>query len=53
MNCFKNNTTNVQFQSAYKKLLFNNMDGNVPTSANCSPQDNSLMVSDANDINID
>ena len=53
MNGFTNNPTTVQFQSAYKKLLLNNINVAVPASANCSPQDNTLMVSDVNDINID
>lgn len=43
-NC--HNPTAIQFLSAYKKLLLHNMNVPVPASANCSPQDNTLLISD-------
>jgi len=49
LNGFTSNPTTVQFQSAFKKLLLNNMNVVVPASANCTPQDVTLMVSDANE----
>lgn len=51
MNGFTNNPTTVQFQSAYKKLLVNKMDILVPGSANCVPQDNTLLIINDNEMN--
>jgi len=48
MNGFTNNPTTIQFQSAYKKLLLNNINVTVPLTANCSPQDETLIISDVN-----
>jgi len=48
MNGFTNNPTTIQFQSAYKKLLLNNINVTVPVTANCSPQDETLIISDVN-----
>ena len=45
LNSFTNNPTAVQFQSAYKKLLLNNMNITVPASANCLPQDDTSLIS--------
>lgn len=50
MNGFTNNPTTVQFTSALKKLLLNNMNVSVPASANCTPQDSTLMISDQSNI---
>jgi len=51
MNGFTNNPTSIQFRSAYKKLLLNNMNVLVPATANCTPQDLTLMISDASNAN--
>ena len=51
MNGFSNNPTAIQFKSAFKKLLLNSMDVLVSRSANCTPQDDSLLISDTTDIN--
>lgn len=45
------NPTTIQFQSAYKKLLLNNMNVLVSASANCSPQDKTLLISDNTEVN--
>uniref|UniRef100_A0A1B6EE59 THAP-type domain-containing protein n=1 Tax=Clastoptera arizonana TaxID=38151 RepID=A0A1B6EE59_9HEMI len=46
-----NNPTTIQFQSAYKKLLLSNKNVVLPSSTNCIPQDETLLISDI--INID
>jgi len=51
MNGFTNNPTSIQFRLAYKKLLLNNMNVLVPAIANCTPQDLTLMISDASNAN--
>lgn len=51
MNGFTVNPTTVQFKSAYKKLMLNNMNVLAPTSANCSPQDGTLLISDKKHLN--
>lgn len=43
------NPTAIHFLSAYKKLLLNNMNVSVPPSANCSPQDSTLLISNETD----
>lgn len=50
MNGFNNNPTTVQYQSAYTKLVANNLNVLVPASANCIPQDNTLIISDETNI---
>lgn len=52
MNGFSNNPTTVQFESAYKKLLLNNMNVTVPTTANCTPQDETFIISHINDASM-
>jgi len=52
MNGFSNNPTTVQFESAYKKLLLNNMNVTVPATVNCTPQDETLIISDINDASM-
>lgn len=52
MSSFNNNSTTIQFQSAYKKLLLNNINIIVPASANCIPQE-TLIISDANQVHSD
>ena len=51
MNGFSYNPTTIQFKSAFKKLLLNSIDVLVSRSANCRPQDDSLLISDTTDIN--
>lgn len=47
MNGHNNNPTTTQYTSAYKKLLFNNkMNINISSSANCSPLDQTLLISE-------
>ncbi|KYQ53568.1 hypothetical protein ALC60_00095, partial [Trachymyrmex zeteki] len=45
-----NNPTTVQYQSAYTKLVANNLNVLIPASANCIPQDNTLIISDETNI---
>jgi len=52
MNGFSNNPTIVQFESAYKKLLLNNMNVTVPATANCTPQYETLIISYINDASM-
>lgn len=47
---FNNNPTTTQFKSVYKKLLFNRTFVLVSPSANCTPQDETFLIS--NKINI-
>lgn len=51
MNGFTNNPTTVQFKSAFKKLLLNNMNVIAPTSSNCTAQDETLLISDERNLN--
>lgn len=51
MNGFTNNPTTVQFKSAYKKLMLNNMNVIASTSSNCSAQDETLLISDERNLN--
>ena len=44
MNGFSNNLTTIQFKSAYKKIMLNNINVTIPSSANCTPQDNTLLI---------
>lgn len=53
MNGFTNNPTTIQFRSAYKKLLLNNINVSVPASANCTPQDKTLMITDESDLSVE
>lgn len=50
MNGFNNNPTTVQFQSAYEKLLSNNINVTVPASANCTPQDDTFLITDDSQV---
>lgn len=43
-NGFCHNPTTVQFQSAFKKLLINNLNISVSASANCTPQDSTVLI---------
>lgn len=51
MNGFISNPTTIQFISAYKKLMSNNMNVIAPTSSNCFGQDETLLISDERNIN--
>jgi len=50
MNGYTNNPTTIQFKSAYKKLLLNNINISVSESANCKPQDDTLLMTNESDI---
>lgn len=52
MNGFSNNPTTVQFKSAYKRLLRNKIEITVPKSANCLPQDDTLLITDIADTSL-
>ena len=49
MNGFSNNPTTIQFKSAYKKIMLNNINVTIPSSANCTPQDNTLLIGNLTD----
>lgn len=46
MNGHNNNPTNIQYKSAYKKLLLNKLNVLLSSSANCSLLDNTLLISE-------
>jgi len=46
MNGHNNNPTTTQYISAYKKLLLNNLNIIISSSANCSPLDETLLISE-------
>jgi len=48
MNGFNNNPTSTQYLSAYKKLLSNKLNLVMSSSANCTPQDGTLLLSTEN-----
>ena len=50
MNGYTNNPTTIQFKSAYKKLLLNNINIAVSKSANCKPQDDTMLITNKSDI---
>jgi len=50
MNGYTNNPTTIQFKSAYKKLLLNNINISVLESANCKLQDDTLLMTNESDI---
>lgn len=50
MGGFNNNPTTVQFKAAYKKLLMNKTCVIVSSSANCTPQDDTLLLTDGTDL---
>lgn len=50
MGGFCNNPTPMRFKSGYKKLLINNTCVIVPLSANCTPQDNTLLLTDGSKL---
>lgn len=52
MNGHNNNPTTTQYMSAYKKLLLNNLNIIISSSANCSPLDETLLISAENFTNI-
>lgn len=51
MNGFTTKPTTIQFKSAYKKLMLNNMNIIAPTSSNCTAQDKTLLIYDQRDLN--
>lgn len=54
MNGYCNNPTSVQFISAYKKILSNNMNVLVSASANCRPEDTTLFITtETNVVDVD
>lgn len=50
MGGFNNNPTTIQFKSAYKKLCISKTCVILPTGANCTPQDNTLLLTDDLDL---
>lgn len=45
MNGHNSNSTTTQYLSAYKKLLNNKLNIKISSSANCSPLDETLLIS--------
>lgn len=50
MGGFNNNPTTVQMKSAYKKLMLNKTCVLVSSKANCTPQDNTLLLTDGSNL---
>jgi len=46
MNGHNNNPTTTQYKSAYKKLLFHKLNIIMSSSANCTPLDQTLLISE-------